>query len=37
MFKNATQEEKILLAAYAAIAIAYGALFFIKYKHIKKR
>lgn len=36
MLKNATKEEKLLLLAYAAIAIAYGALFVVKYNHIKK-
>jgi hypothetical protein len=37
MLSKATKEEKILLFAYAAIAIAYGSLFIIKYSHIKKR
>jgi len=36
MLSKATKEEKILLIAYAAIAIAYASLFVVKYNHLKK-
>lgn len=37
MLKNATKEDKILMFAYAAAAIAYVALFVVKYSHVKKK
>jgi hypothetical protein len=33
--KNVSTEDKLLLAAYGAVAIAYAVLFVIKFKHIK--
>jgi hypothetical protein len=30
-----SKEEKLLLVAYAGIALAYGVLFYIKFKHLK--
>jgi hypothetical protein len=34
---KATNEEKMLLIAYGGIAVAYGILFIIKYKHLSKK
>ena len=31
-----SNEDKLLLLGYGAIALAYGILFVIKYRHIKK-
>lgn len=30
-------EDKLLLAGYGAIAVAYTVLFFIKYKHVSHK
>lgn len=35
--KGLSKEEKILMFSYAAIAVAYGFLFYIKYKHISEK
>lgn len=33
--KKISTEDKLLLAAYIAVALAYGTLFVIKLKHLK--
>jgi hypothetical protein len=33
--KNISTEDKLLLVAYGAVALAYATLFVIKFKHFK--
>lgn len=37
MLNKMSNEDKLLLVGYGAIALAYGILFVIKYRHIQKK
>lgn len=34
--KKIANDDKLLLVAYASVAIAYAVLFVVKYKHLKE-
>ncbi len=35
--KGLSREEKMLMLSYAAIAVAYGFLFYVKFQHLSNK